>query len=1494
MAKTKEAELNNAPTDQYDASKITVLEGLEAVRRRPGMYIGSTDIRGLHHLVFEVVDNAIDEALAGACDSITITIDESCVVTVTDNGRGIPVDVHAQTGKSGVEVVMTKLHAGAKFGGGGYQVASGLHGVGVSAVNALSEWLDVRVKRDGQIYEQKYKRGVPTTELKIVGKYPQDERNGTIVSFLPDKQIFKQVDYKFDVLAQRFREMAFLTKGLTIKFVDEREDREMSFYFEGGISSFVRYLNRNRPVLHAPFTVSAPINGNFIEAAIQYTDGYSESVYTFANNINTVDGGTHLTGFRTALTRTLNDYGRKANLLKENEPNLSGDDTREGLTAIVSVKLEEPQFESQTKAKLGNAEVKTQVEQVVGEALAEWLEEHTREAKSIIEKGITAARAREAARHARDLVIRKSALESLSLPGKLADCSEREAERAELFIVEGDSAGGCFDGDTQVALADGRALSLKEIVAEQALGKEHFCYTIRQDGKIGLERIVNARRTQAQAQVVKVALDNGETIVCTPDHPFMLRDGAFKPAELLMPADSLMPLRRRLSDTNELGITIDGYEMVWDPRSDEFRTKMSERMQRPGMREMLSERAKAQWADDNYKAYMVEKWREYYDSDEAYHRRNAEQSLHETYYRKTIAALKQFERAGGELDLEGYRAYRLQTRDKSLLRFDSFCERYFEGDAARAREAIANYNHRVLAVERLTERVDVYDLEVPGTHNFALASGVFVHNSAKQGRDRKFQAILPLRGKIMNVEKSRLDKMLQNEEIRALITAIGTGVGNQFDISTLRYSRVIVMSVDGDELTFVKDPGGQIRSVRVGAFIDQLWAASADPSAYQVLCFNPATGETRFKPIQSVIRHDHLGPLYEIETAYGRRIRVTGEHSIFVADSNGRPVLKRGDQVRVGDRIAAPARLPLNTPSPARLDLLRSFVELGEKMDTDIVVRGAGVEAWYKARVREEYANAPQRVEPRVTIPVAVGDRLKARRQWLGLSQQAICEAVGIRQPITYYAWERGDSRPTLGHFVRYVELLGLPRETILNQVKVGDSHLDHLWNTQYRAAPRNRVRDYVSLSDLTAADLSLLSDDVRLTPRHYAEQFLPRYLPVNEALMLLIGFFVAEGSLSERNGVRFAIGKRNQPHVAELSAAVRGVFGLEPTFYRSNDGVAELRVLNSVVTALFRLLFELDGTHASRKHIPALVFNVDARLQLAFLRGYFMGDGTVGHRQISFTTTSETLADQLLYLLLAHGIKVSLDEIEPSGEPSGLIRGKPIVTRHTAYRLVVGERRAIAQLEPVWCDHLGATELQRWLLTPQHKGGPRVAQAMVGDLVGLPVRAVRQIKATSRRVYDFSVAGDETFICGRGGICAHNTDADVDGAHIRTLLLTFFFRYMQPLIEHGHLYIAQPPLYKVKDGKNEQYVYDDRALEEVRKRSKSARFEIQRYKGLGEMNPAQLWETTMNPENRTLLQVTVEDAAEADRTFDMLMGNEVAPRKRFIQTHAKNANLDV
>ena len=426
----------------YDAKDIQVLEGLEAVRRRPGMYVGGTDIKALHHLIYEVVDNSIDEALAGVCDRIEVIIHPDSSVTVTDNGRGIPVDIHPQMKKPALEVVMTVLHAGGKFGGGSYKVSGGLHGVGVSAVNALSEWCEVEVRRDGKVHFQRYERGYPKGPVEVAGKAPQGS-TGTRTTFKYDPEIFKgELDYRFDTLVQRFREMAFVTRGVTIFLLDERNDREMTFYFEGGITSFVRYLNRNREVLHPVVHIEKEVDGITIDAAIQYTDAYAESVYAFANTINTIDGGTHLTGLRSAVTRTINDYARRSGLLKEADPNFSGDDTREGLTAIVSVKHPDPQFESQTKVKLMNPEVQTLAQQVVGEAFSTFLEENPSAGRAIVQKCLTSARARDAARKARDLVIRKSALESLTLPGKLADCSERDPQRTEIYIVEGDSAGG--------------------------------------------------------------------------------------------------------------------------------------------------------------------------------------------------------------------------------------------------------------------------------------------------------------------------------------------------------------------------------------------------------------------------------------------------------------------------------------------------------------------------------------------------------------------------------------------------------------------------------------------------------------------------------------------------------------------------------------------------------------------------------------------------------------------------------------------------------------------------------------------------------------------------------------------------------------------------------------------------------------------------------------------------------------------------------------------
>jgi len=945
---------------------IQALEGIEHVRMRPGMYVGGTDIRALHHLIYEVVDNAIDEALAGRCDRIMVTLHDDNSVSVADNGGGIPVGINKKTGLPTLQLVMTKIGAGGKFGSGAYKVSGGLHGVGVSAVNALSSELVSTVYREGYVWEQRYKAGEPKTKVVKVREMEPGESTGTIQRFVPDFTIMDRNEFNYATVVQRFREMAFVTRRVTITLRDERVKpipAETTFYFEGGLHSFVRYMNRNRKALHEavyaerdieftpedkaknPYTVG-------VEVAFQYTDSSNITELAFANTINTPDGGSHLTGLRSAITNVINRYARKAGFLKEKDSNFSGTDTLEGLTAVVSIKHPGPQFESQTKVKLLNPEVQGAVSQVVSEAFAEFLELNPRDARKIVDKCMTSQRAREAARKARDLVRSgPSLLESSTLPGKLADCSSHGAE-AEIYIVEGDSAGGCFSGDTRVALADGRALSFEELVAEEAAGKQNFCYTIRYDGTIGLERIVNARITKRNAEVIRVTLDNGEVITCTPDHRFMLRDGSYKAAAELTPDDALMPLYRKLSDKKATGITINGYEMVWDNRSEswlfthvladwynrwqgiyeeasgdhchhldfnkrnnnptniqrmpadehlalhrehanqtlhqseviekcrqirqseDFRMMMRERMLRPETREILSKQAKIQWADEAYKAYMVQKWREFYDSNKNYHQANHEQlieaqreywsdennrqkqaervrlyfeqnpearelasqkakdqwqdkallewrqektreqwtpefrdkrrdTLQQTYYNKTIMALKQIELQCGFIDVDAYQAFRLETRDKSLLRFDSFCHRYFDGNEQQAYEAVSNYNHRIAAIERVEDRIDVYDIEVPNTHNFALASGVFVHNSAKQGRDRHFQAILPLRGKILNTERARLDKILDNNEIKALISALGTGISEDFKVENIRYGRVIIMTdadVDGSHI----------------------------------------------------------------------------------------------------------------------------------------------------------------------------------------------------------------------------------------------------------------------------------------------------------------------------------------------------------------------------------------------------------------------------------------------------------------------------------------------------------------------------------------------------------------------------------------------------------------------------------------------------------------------------------------------------------------------
>ena len=472
--------------DQYTASDIQVLEGMEAVRRRPGMYIGSTDQRGLHHLVYEIVDNSVDEYMGGFSSRVSIYISADGVVTVRDDGRGIPVDRHPTTGLSGVETVMTTLHAGGKFGGKAYAVSGGLHGVGASVVNALSTYMNVEVYRGSRVYSQEFSRGIRQTDLKYRRATDEEAKHtGNVTTFSPDPDIFEEIEYEYNTLTQRFKEMAYLNKGLEIHFKsDFHEDRwpnnEVTYYFDGGISSFVKSLNQSREVVHdEPIYVEKHIDGSIVEAALQYNDSFNEFVYSFANCINTHDGGSHVTGFRSALTRVLNDYGRKQKIIKDNDTNLAGEETREGLTAVISVKLKDPQFDGQTKGKLGNPEVRTQVETVIAEALNHYLEDNPTEARRIIEKCLTAQRAREAARKARDLIIRKNAMDGGGLPGKLADCSEKNPEFCEIYLVEGPSAGGTAksgrDRRTQAILPlRGKILNVEKARADKMISHEEI------------------------------------------------------------------------------------------------------------------------------------------------------------------------------------------------------------------------------------------------------------------------------------------------------------------------------------------------------------------------------------------------------------------------------------------------------------------------------------------------------------------------------------------------------------------------------------------------------------------------------------------------------------------------------------------------------------------------------------------------------------------------------------------------------------------------------------------------------------------------------------------------------------------------------------------------------------------------------------------------------------------------------------------------------------
>jgi len=663
---------------EYGASNIKVLKGLEAVRKRPGMYIGDTSIKGLHHLVYEVVDNSIDEAMAGFCDTIKVTLTKNGSAIIEDNGRGIPVALHPTEKISAATVVMTVLHAGGKFDKDTYKVSGGLHGVGVSVVNALSKDLKLTIFREGSIYEQNFKKGIPQETLVVTGN---SRKKGTKIEFWADESIFTEgTSFQKEILMKRFKELAYLNPKITIDFKDERDGSKEIYHFEGGIKQFVEDMNTKEPISTAQF-FRGKADDIEIDIALMYCNADSEKSLSFVNNIKTADGGTHEAGFRAGLTRSMASYISKNANAKEKGIKITGEDCKEGLITIVSVRVPEPQFEGQTKGKLGSSYVRPLVQRFFSENFNKYLEENPIEAKAIMAQVLLAARGRDAAKRAKDLVKRKDSMSIGTLPGKLADCQSKDPSLSEIYLVEGDSAGGCFVGDTKIALADGRDISFLDLIEEYKAGKENFCYTIKENGSIGLEKILYPRKTKSKATLIEVTLDNGENIRCTPEHKFMIRSGEYVEAKDLKEGQSLMPLLKKAHKHHRDFNKLNNKELI----------------------------------DSNLYAY----------------------------------------------------------------------------------------NHKIVSVKKIEIKEDVYDIEVPNTHNFALASGVFVHNSAKQGRDRVFQAILPLKGKILNVEKARLEKILKSDEIKNMITALGCGIGDEFNEDKLRYHKVIIMTdadVDGSHI----------------------------------------------------------------------------------------------------------------------------------------------------------------------------------------------------------------------------------------------------------------------------------------------------------------------------------------------------------------------------------------------------------------------------------------------------------------------------------------------------------------------------------------------------------------------------------------------------------------------------------------------------------------------------------------------------------------------
>jgi len=1215
----------------YTAKDLSVLEGLEAVRKRPGMYIGSTDSKGLTHLVYEIVDNAVDEALAGHCGRIEVVLHEDGSIEVHDDGRGIPVDVNVKSGLTGVELVLTKLHAGGKFGGEGYKTSGGLHGVGASVVNALSARLDAVVRRGGRVHTMSFQRGAPgffdgdgprgaftpRPGLSVAGKAPA-KQTGTSIRWWPDLPLFaKGSTPDLNAVRDRLRQTAFLVPGLTLVIRGPQHPEEV-FRFDGGVVDFVEHLAPDGGVcdpVHitgsGSYRETVPVldeQGHLVtttvertcevDVALRWGTSYDTVTQSFCNVVRTGHGGSHQNGFERALLKTINEALRSTKVLKVKDEDVSKDDVLEGLTAVVTVKVPEPQYLGQTKDELGTPGVSKIVADVVTRGLkAEFLDNRRTKAqvRAVLDKVRAAALTRQAARASKDAARRKTALESSTLPAKLVDCRSTDVARTELWLVEGDSALG----------------------------------------------------------------------------------------------------------------------------------------------------------------------------------------------------------------------------------------------------------------------------------------------TGKLARNSEYQALLPLRGKILNVQKAGVGEMLANAECASIIQVVGAGTGRTFDLEQMRYHKVVLMSVHPEESVLVADPDGRISLRAIGPYVDERLAADDHVPQAGTISYDEHGLALRCSPLKRVIRHHYTGQMLTVRTAYGRSIRITSGHSVFVW-RYGRSMLMPSDQLQVGDKLVAPRQLPRPRRPVLELDLL----EMARRISPETYrVTGPGV-ASLRQQLRAEAgpADSVDRSSRRVRIGPAAQHALVDARQRAGLTQKQVAVAVGWAQPISVSQAERGLGRVTESMFAAWLDLLGLawPADAVVDPGFFGN-----LEGPRDSANDRYRVlRQHSWVSEVPASHDAVLGRDARVYSRAHLAGAFDRFRAVDEDLCEFLGWYLAEGTLS-RGAVRLHLGTTDLPYLPRLTTIVERLFGATPRIAGGPGGQVTLSFGSAEATLIVKGL-QL-GVTTRHKHLPDLLLNLDESCQLAFLAGYYLGDGTKGARddRLGFAIASRSNADALGYLLGQLGVVASISE---HGSATSSIRGKA-VRNDGHFTVTVTGMAQVRRLRRVWRDASNAPLIRERLAGARDRRNN--IEQINDQLVALPITSIDS-EAWDALVYDLSVADDESFVAGfGGGVCAHNTDADVDGSHIRCLLITLFARYMRPVIEAGRLYAAVPPLHRIEvvGAAEPIYTYTDKALQQTLKKlegqGKRVKGQIQRYKGLGEMDPSQLRNTTMHPATRTLRRVGLGDIDLAEHSLELLMGNDVAPRREFIVSSA-------